>query len=250
MNRWEGKVAVVTGASSGIGLAIAEHLVNVGMKVVGLARRKEKLEDLERKLVGRRGKFFPVKADVTQENEILEAFRWATKNVGAVHVLVNNAGILRPGGLMDGLSEHWVEVLHTNVLGLCIATREAVKIMRDNKIDGHVIHINSIAGHRIPDFPEVNVYPATKHAVSALTEILRHELNHAGSRIKITSISPGLVRSEILVASQRSPEMIQAMDAMPILEAADIAEAVLYVLGTPPHVQIHELIIQPVGEKL
>ncbi|KAK5638111.1 hypothetical protein RI129_012406 [Pyrocoelia pectoralis] len=249
MNRWIGKVAVVTGASAGIGLAIAEYLVDSGLKVVGLARRKEKLEELAQKLQGKQGRFYPFKADITKETEIENAFRWITDNVGPVNILVNNAGIGRPNGLLDGNADHWEEILRTNILGLCVATKEAVKIMRANHIDGHVIHINSIAGHNIPNYPDFNIYPATKHAVTALTETLRRELNSIDSKIKITSISPGLVRSEFFVASERTPEVLDTLKSMPILEAEDIAAAVLYVLGTPPHVQVHELIIKPVGER-
>jgi NADP+-dependent farnesol dehydrogenase len=99
---------------------------------------------------------------------------------------VNNAGIIQQTNLTEGDTEKWKRVLDTNVMGLCIATREAVKVMKANKIDGHIIHINSIAGHTVPNFPGLNVYPASKHAVTALTETLRQEFNHLGLKIKIT----------------------------------------------------------------
>lgn len=248
MERWVGKVAIVTGASAGIGLAIVESLVDAGMKVAGLARSKEKLNEVARKLRGRRGEFHPFSADVSKESEVLDAFRWVTENIGAVHVLVNNVGIARPGSLLDGLTEHWDEVLHTNVLGLCVATREASKVMRENHIEGHIVHINSTMGHRVYNIPGFNLYTATKHAVTALTETLRQELVRIGSKIKISSISPGYVKSEFFVGKQWPTEFVEVLKSSPNLEVEDVANAVLYVLGTPPHVQVHELIIQPVGE--
>lgn len=247
MERWRGKVAVVTGASAGIGEAICEQLVNLGLKVVGLARRKELVEQIARKLQrGATGKLYAYKADISKEEDILEAFRWITENVGPVHILVNNAGIMRPDGLLDGTSDDWKEIFDINVLGLCVATREAIKIMRANSIDGHIVHINSISGHTITYFPNLNVYPASKFAVTALTETLRQELNSLGSKIKITSISPTGVNTEInenggLVYP---PEMMAAKDKLRLLDSKDVSDAVCYVLGTPPHVQVHELIIR------
>jgi len=142
----------------------------------------------------------------------------------------------------------WKEIIDTNVLGLCIATREAVKDMRTNNVDGHIIHINSIGGHGVSYFPQLNVYAASKHAVTALTETLRQELNSISSKIKITSISPGRVATEIREASNLP--LKKNYSDVPTLQAKDCADAILYALATPPHVQIHELIIKPMGETI
>lgn len=151
-----------------------------------MARRVERVEDLVKKLEGLPGKMYALKADVSKEEDILQAFQWVKDNLGPIHVLVNNAGIVRPTTLIDGNTEHWAEVLNTNVLGLAIATREAVRDMMANNVDGHIIHINSVAGHRVPCYPKLNIYPASKHAVTALTESLRRELNEMKSRIRVT----------------------------------------------------------------
>lgn len=150
-----------------------------------MARRKEKLEELAKKLAGKKGKLYAVKADITKEEDVIQAFEWTTKNVGPVHILVNSAGLAVMAPLLEAKTEIYKQVFDVNVLGLCVATREAVKIMRKNNIDGHIIHINSVVGHKVV-FPGSNVYSASKFAVTALTETLRQELNSIGSKIKIS----------------------------------------------------------------
>jgi NADP+-dependent farnesol dehydrogenase len=175
MDRWMGKVAVVTGASSGIGAGIAEFLVDQGLIVVGLARRSELVEELAKKLTGKKGQLHAVKADISNEDDVVKAFKWVEDNLGHVHILINNAGVAKENFLCDGDTATWKTTLYVNVLGLCVATREAVKTMTANSINGHIIHINSVLGHKIPNFPGVNIYAASKHAVTALAETLRQE---------------------------------------------------------------------------
>ncbi|KAF5298284.1 hypothetical protein FQR65_LT09795 [Abscondita terminalis] len=245
LERWIGKLAVVSGASSGIGEAISIQLVKAGVHVLGTARGKDRLVNLSERLKNEKGKFYYSVADFSKEEDILNVFKWAEDNVGPVHILVNNAGVRKNTNLVEGDTELWKNIIDTNVLGLCIATREALKIMSKNNIDGHIIHINSITGHKVVYHSQSNVYPASKYAVTALTETLRQELNSIGSKTKVTSISPGLVDTNFL-----SEGNVGLFDSLPTLESEDIADAVVYVLGTPPHVQIHELMIRPVGEPL
>ena len=103
-----------------------------------------------------------------------------------MNVLINCAGIARHDTLINGKTENWKSVFDTNVFGLCIMTREAVKIMRENTIDGHIVHISSIAGRTVLDIPDTNVYSASKFAVRALSESYRQELNRFGLKIKVT----------------------------------------------------------------
>ncbi|KAF5305537.1 hypothetical protein FQA39_LY01628 [Lamprigera yunnana] len=243
LDRWIGKLAIVTGASSGIGADIAIALVKAGICVLGCARRKDRLDELARELKNEKGKFYPYVLDVTNEDEILNGFKWAEENIGPVHILVNSAGVRRGTNLVEGDTNLWKEMIDTNVIGLCIATREAFKSMKKNNVDGHIIHINSVAGHTVVYVPQSSIYPATKHAVTALTETLRLELNSIGNKTKITSISPGIVETEFRKASN-----LQSLKKYPSLGAEDVTDAALYILSTPPHVQIHELIIKPVGE--
>ncbi|KAJ3660772.1 hypothetical protein Zmor_005204 [Zophobas morio] len=248
MERWVGKAAVVTGASAGIGAEIAKKLVEEGLKVVGLARRSERVEELSKQLQDKKGKLYAYRTDISKEEDVLQAFKWTSENVGPVHILINNAGIIQQTNLTEGDTDKWKKIFDTNVLGLCIATREAVKIMKANQIDGHIVHINSVVGHTVPNYPGQNVYPASKYAVTALTETLRQELNHLELKIKITSVSPGVTDTEILECNDFdvNPE---DWKGIPYLKAEDIADGVIYVLSTPPHVQVHELTIKPVGEQ-
>ncbi|KAJ8943907.1 hypothetical protein NQ318_019515 [Aromia moschata] len=245
MDRWIGKVAVVTGASSGIGVAIAEQLVEHGLKVVALARRKVRMDVLAVKLIGKKGKLYPIKTDITKEEDILNAFQWIKENLGPVHILVNNAGAGTPSTLIDGDTETWKTILQVNVMGLCMATREAIKDMKANNVDGHIIHINSILGHQVWPLPTLSVYPASKFAVTALAETLRLELNSLKSKIKITNLSPGAVDTEMVPSEFK--KLIRG-DPNLILEPDQIADGVIYALSTPSHVQIQELTIRPIHD--
>ncbi|KAJ8926284.1 hypothetical protein NQ314_021361, partial [Rhamnusium bicolor] len=191
-----------------------------------MARRIDKIEELSKSLCDEPGKLYALRCDVTREEEILKAFKWITGHVGPVHILVNNAGLTRPTNLTDGATDEWRRVLEVNVMALCICTREAVKIMKENDISGHIIHMNSVVGHYVPNMPKpsFNVYPASKYAVTALTESLRQELRYIESDIKVTSISPGVVKTEFQDGFPDDGTK-EALDTMPGLKAEDIAEA-------------------------
>uniref|UniRef100_A0A182SKY5 Dehydrogenase n=1 Tax=Anopheles maculatus TaxID=74869 RepID=A0A182SKY5_9DIPT len=244
MDRWVGKVAIVTGASSGIGAATVQALARAGMIVVGLARRAERVEELRKTLppdVGRRVHAY--RCDVTSEESIVNTFATIDRQLGGVHVLINNAGVskLTCTLLTPGNAEDLRTVMDTNVMGLVLCTREAFQSMKRRQIAGHIVNINSILGHKYVPFPNLNIYMASKYAVTAITETLRNDLRNEGTKVKVTSISPGVVRTEMV------PEGKQFQDT-PMLEAEDIVGAILYALGTPAHVQVHEVIIKPVGE--
>ncbi|XP_055623913.1 farnesol dehydrogenase-like [Toxorhynchites rutilus septentrionalis] len=244
MDRWKGKVAVVTGASSGIGAAIAKELAKAGMVTVGLARRVQRIEALADQLPEEcANRLHARRCDVSKEQDIYEVFAEIRHRFGGIDVLINNAGIVRDTLLFaDDGSEPLRDILNVNVIGLTLCSREALKSMKERSVDGHIIHINSIAGHKVMNFPQMNMYAASKHAVTAITETMRNELREMKTRTKVTSISPGTVKTEIIPNLEES-------EGFPMLQSEDIAAAVLYVLGTPPHVQVHELTIKPVGEQ-
>ncbi|XP_017780953.1 PREDICTED: farnesol dehydrogenase-like isoform X2 [Nicrophorus vespilloides] len=183
MDRWVGKICVVTGASSGIGASLAEKLVELGVVVVGLARRMEKLEELAKSFAGKVGKFHPYRCDITKNEEVINAFKWITSTIGPISILINNAGVARHTTLLDGDESLWSTVIDTNVMGLCLATREAVRSMKTNGIDGHIVHMNSVGGHS--SFL-ANMYSPSKFAITSITEVMRKELMQAGSKIKVS----------------------------------------------------------------
>ncbi|XP_055845279.1 farnesol dehydrogenase-like [Episyrphus balteatus] len=251
MDRWQGKVAVVTGASCGIGEAIARDLHREGMIVVALARRENRLEDIRNSLPEEERSRFHVKCcDVTDEEQVKAAFGFVESELGGVDVLVNNAGTAKPTELvkLDNTADIRL-TLETNVMGVVFCTREAFNSMKERGIDGHVVIINSIAGHNTPNIPELpsfNIYPATKHALTSMTEVYRQEFMRHGTKIRITSVSPGVVDTEIF--PDHLIDIIRAN--MEMLAPKDVSGAVLYALAAPPNVQIHDVIIKPVGEKL
>lgn len=190
MERWSNKVAVVTGASSGIGSAITVALVNAGMIVIGFARRQERVDELKTQLSRTaKGTLHSFKCDVQNEEEVVAAFAWVVQKFGGIDVLINNAGISKPGRLTaKGQTRAIREVIATNIMGVVLCTREAYASMTSRGIDGHIILINSILGHSVPVMPgaQQSIYPPTKYAVTAMTEVLRQEFQADGNKIKVT----------------------------------------------------------------
>ncbi|XP_046393946.1 farnesol dehydrogenase-like [Ischnura elegans] len=253
MDRWEGKVAVVTGTSAGIGVSIATELVERGMVVVGLARRVELVEELAASLAGRKGKLHAVRADVGKEEDVVRAFKWVREHLGAVHVLINNAGYAPYSFLSKLEREQYQKVqacFDTNVMGVIMCSNEAIKLMREKGIDdGHIININSIAGHFIGVGAGFCAYNASKFALRVITEGLRRELAEAKSKIRVTSISPGAVDTNMGAASDW-PDHEKYMATIPALKTHDVTASVVHALAAPPDVQIAEVILRPVGETI
>ncbi|XP_046674511.1 farnesol dehydrogenase-like [Homalodisca vitripennis] len=244
MDQWKGKIAIVTGASSGIGAAIAQALVHHGMVVVGLARRQENIQQLSKELSKEPGKLYALKADVRKEEDILAAFEWVEKELGGADVLVNNAGLARLNYIKDGKTEDWRNMWEVNVLAVTICTREYLKSMeKRNNQNGHIFIINSVLGH-ITEFNTANMYIGTKHAVKAISQCLRRELAEKNSTIKVTSISPAMTRTEAT-----APYMYRLEGSQAILEPTDVAGALIGALSTSPAAQVCEVIITPIPNK-
>lgn len=151
-----------------------------------MARRVDKIVDLANTLKNKPGKLYGFKTDITKENEILQAFEWIRTNIGPPSVIVANAGVAAYSRIIEGNTDTYRRLLDTNFLGVTITLREGIKQMRENNIDGHLIIMNSILGHGARSLVNCNIYPATKHALTALTEILRRELIEIKSKIKIS----------------------------------------------------------------
>jgi len=254
MDYWKGKVAVVTGASSGIGAAITLELANAGVKVFGLARRVDRVQELAKQTSGN---ICAIECDVSKVESITSAFNEINSKYGRLDILVNNAGRSVTAQTLDPDISH-EEILKTidvNLSGLIVCTREAYKLMKKHQDNAFIININSILGHLTPNalMAKANVYAATKHAVTNHTETVRLDIANGpdAKRIRVSSISPGFVRTEIMEASGLSQDEIEAyIKTQPFLESIEIAKAVSFVISCPPNVSITELTIKPTGEPL
>ncbi|XP_017881138.1 farnesol dehydrogenase-like [Ceratina calcarata] len=245
MDQWYGKLALVTGASSGIGEAITIALLHHNVNVVGLARRLDKMKKLEEQMKSAGGKFYPVRCDVRKEQEILDAFKFV-EQLGGADILVNNAGLGFHETISDGSIEHMKTILDVNVLAAAICTREITKSIKQRGSRGHIININSILGHNAMLVKSSgSLYEVSKYGITAMSEVLRREMTQLKLPIKVTSLSPGFVNTDMPVIKDVAGE--NWSEKVPHLESKDIADGALYVLGTPANVQVNELTITPMA---
>jgi len=246
LERWKGKVALVTGASSGIGVAIAKALAGAGLKDAVSARRQKRLESLAGELRGTDAEVQAVPSDMAQEADIAQVFAAVREAWGSVDVLVNNAGTATMEAFDGGNAEHWRQMLDVNVLGLSICAREALKDM-EGKADAHIINIASIYAH-LSQAPNFAYYQATKMAVVGITRTLRAELKAKGSKVRLGLISPGLTATEFREQASGGKFTYDSYfkDFQPLMPE-DIAQAALYMLSTAPHVQVNDIQLTPLA---
>ncbi|MEH1959479.1 MAG: SDR family oxidoreductase [Nostoc sp.] len=243
----EGKVAIITGASAGIGEATAIALASVGATVVLAARRGDRLKALAERIEASGGKALPIITDVADETQVNNLVAKANAELGRVDILVNNAGIALLGTIEAGNSSDWRRSFDLNVLGLLYATHAVLPLLKAQK-SGHIVNISSVAGRTAR--AGLGVYNATKWGVNALSEALRQEVHK--DNIRVTIIEPGLVDTEIddqitdPVAKQRIEERRKSIQP---LQSEDIAAAIVYALTQPPHVNVNEILIRPTGQE-
>lgn len=268
MGRLDGKVAIVTGASSGIGMAIAKAVAAEGATVVLAGRTMPPMEEAAKEIAAKGGKAIVKKLDVTDEKVFGKVVDEAVAELGKLDIMVNNAGYNPFDTVINGGDyARWKETLEVNVLGFALGMREAVRVMKGN--GGHIVNITSVAArYAEPDSP---MYAASKHAAGALTESIRLAL--AGQPIRITAIMPGAVATNLVRSMPREqligitkmfgldleaagwqtgdhlpPEMeakVLAVAKPMLMSSQDIADAVLFALSAPDSVQISEIMIRP-----
>jgi NADP-dependent 3-hydroxy acid dehydrogenase YdfG len=243
MAKLDGKVVVVTGASSGIGEATVRALAAEGAAVVAGARRKERLDGLVEEVTQDGGKAIAVACDVTDEEQAHDLIQRAVEEFGSVDILVNNAGVMLLSTVGKGLSDQWRQMFEVNVMGLLYATDAAIERMKEQG-SGHLVNISSVAGRKVTR-DSSGVYAGTKFAVNAISEGLRQELLE--DNIRVTIVEPGAVDTELPhhITDEDARESLGGLLELERLQAVDIANAIAYAVTQPERVSVNEILIRP-----
>lgn len=240
------RIALITGATSGIGEATAKLLAENGYNVIITGRRENRLHDLRIKIEKNKDvEVYPLAFDIRKKEEVESAVKSLPEAWRGIDVLVNNAGLA--AGLetiQEGNAEDWEQMIDTNVKGLLYISKLIMPIMIKRQ-KGHIINIGSVAGKET--YPKGNVYCATKHAVEAITKGMRIDLNPYG--IKVGSICPGMVETEFSIVRLKDPNANeQVYEGIEPLLATDIAETVLFMVTRAKHVNIADVLIFPTSQ--
>jgi clavulanate-9-aldehyde reducatase len=239
-----GRVAAVTGASSGIGAATATALSRAGATVALAARRRDRLEELAQALEGPSSIH---EVDVSDEQQARSFVEAAHAEHGGLHVLVNNAGLMLLGAVHGADTADWRRMLDVNLWGLLVCTHAALPLIAGSG-GGDVVNVSSVAGRRAD--AGAAVYNMTKFGVHAFSEALRQEALHAG--VRVTIVAPGFVETE-LQGHNTDPVVIRAMSRSreeigEVLKPEDVAEAIVHAVTRPPYVCVNEVVVRPTGQ--
>lgn len=243
------KVAIVTGASSGIGYATSLALSEAGLRVAVGARRTDRLKELESQIITRNSdrEIFIQKLDVSNNSDCNSFVDAVVKKWGKVDILINNAGLMPLSYFKNGKVSEWDRMIDVNIKGVLYCTSAVIPYMVNEK-SGHIVNISSVAGRVV--FAGGSVYCATKHAITAFSEGLRKELSPQYN-IRVTCIEPGAVSTELLesITDESMTGFIQTTKKMETLQSEDIVNSVLYAIQTPSHVNVNEILIRPTAQE-
>ena len=238
-------IALITGATSGIGKSTSIEFAKHGYDLIITGRRQERLEELRAILTKKYSiKVLNLCFDVREEKQVEDAIKSIPVEFKKIDVLVNNAGLAAGlSAIQDGKLAHWEQMIDTNIKGLLYVTKHVSKILIENKNGGHIINLGSIAGKEV--YANGNVYCATKHAVDALNKGMRIDLLPHG--IKVSSVNPGMVETEFSIVrfdgdEERAKKVYENIQP---LKPEDIAETIYWMASRPAHVNINDLIIMP-----
>ncbi|MBK5218671.1 MAG: SDR family NAD(P)-dependent oxidoreductase [Thermoleophilia bacterium] len=252
MSKLDGTVALVTGATSGIGAATARTLADHGASVAILGRRAERLDDLAGELESNGARALTIEADVTDREQAEAAVARTVAALGRLDILVNNAGVMLLGPAVDAPVEEWQQMVEVNVLGLLYTARAAIPHLLDAAAGdprqvADMVNISSVAG-RVARSGS-GVYNATKFAVGAFSESLRQELTER--QVRISLVEPGAVATELTdhLRDGVRDEVKGRFADIDILEAEDIADAIAYIVTRPRHVAINEILVRPTQQQ-
>lgn len=250
---WKNKVAIVTGACHGIGGQVTKDLVNIGMTVIGfeptIERLAEMLEKFE-KWGPVEGQLIPCKCDISNGADLKNAFEGIVAAHGGVDLLINNAAIGKEGLISTSDIEDMITVTNVNFYGLLACTRFAIESMSRRNVPGQIININSICGHYMPPFaePKINMYIASKRMMTVLNALLRNEIKQLNIKIKVTSISPGLVRTGIFKTAGIKFLDEDFFNSNPHLTTKDVSNVILMILSAPRRIHVNEVIFHALHE--
>ena len=244
MGALDGKVAVVTGASSGIGEATAELFAAEGAKLALVARRHDRLVELGNRIEASGGEALAIEADVSDHGSVEALVGQVKGQFGGLHILVNNAGVMLLGAVDGANVEEWRRMVDVNLLGLLYCTREAMPVIRESG-GGDIVNVSSVAG-RTAHLGSA-VYNLTKWGVTGFSEALRQEAMH--SNIRVTCVEPGYVETE-LQGHNENPAVVEALEKLrdrigDPLSAEDVARTILFAVSQPSHVGLNEVLVRP-----
>jgi NADP-dependent 3-hydroxy acid dehydrogenase YdfG len=234
------KVALITGASSGIGRATAEMLAREGVRVAVAARRRDELHQLEDRVESEGGTALVVETDVTDEADVQETIERVEDRFGRLDVLVNSAGMMVLDQVEEADMAEFQQMIEVNLNGLMQVTQAVLPLMQ-RQGSGHVVNISSVAGRK--SFPGASGYSASKYAVNGFSEALREEFTGEETEcIRVTDIEPGFVETDL--SEGLPPEWMETLDPV------DVARSVRYAVSQPPHVDVNEILLRPTQMEL
>lgn len=239
------KIVVITGASSGIGEACAEQFAAQGANIILIARRFERISEHAKKLEQQYAvKALPLKLDVRNKQQVKTTIENLNEEWKSIDIIVNNAGVGTTFEVMQNANpDDWDIMIDTNIKGLLYVTRAILPNMIKRNA-GHIVNIGSTSAHAY--YKGSNVYSASKHAINALTHCLRIDLN--GYQLRVSEIDPGTVKTEFNIARMGKEKTEKFYSGFQPLLAADIADAVIYCVTRPPHVNVAEILVYPTAQ--
>ena len=241
-----GKVALVTGASSGIGRGIALELAKAGAAVALAARRADRLQELSSEIEALGGRALALPGDVTDEAQAIRAVEDTVREFGRIDILINSAGVIQAGGVVDCDTDEYRRVFDINLFATLYTSAAAAKHMLAQG-GGDMISISSLAGKK--GGAATNAYSASKHAVNAMTDAMRQELG--GKNIRVSTLMPGATASEVgdNISNPQFRKMIQAhVGKEGAVQPSEIGQTVVFMLALPPHVNISEISVRPTSD--
>ncbi len=250
--RLDGTVALITGASSGIGQAAAKSLAGHGAAVAVVARRRDRLDDLVKEIEGSGGKALAVEADITEQKQAIDAVEKTVSELGRLDTVFNNAGVMLNGPIVDAPTEEWDRMVDLNVKGLLYVAHASLPHLlsageNSPRNVADLINTSSVAGRRARS--GAGVYNLTKFGVGAFSESLRQEVTER--HVRVSLVEPGAVDTELQnhLRDGIREESMKRFEGMDILQAEDIADAVSYIVTRPRHVAINEILIRPTEQE-